>query len=130
MNNPRVDEKIDIVVAACEKAVKMVKDLETRVVELETLVQKMRTDLDSAEHQIAAIQTDNVQASTVADIAHWHATGEEDMYNYMMSVKDDTGAELPMSKKELDQKMEAYKKSRADHDMRPAHTARLLRGDN
>ncbi len=129
-----LNTKLEIVIQACEKAVKLAQSHESRINELESHIQDLTTRLESSEAQLAATQGEIAELSTSSGISSWNSSAPDDLYNYMMSVKDDTGAEIPMSKKEIAQKMEQQAKVRYERmmnqnaPMRPNTATRVLRG--
>lgn len=108
--------KLDVVIAATEKAVLMIKDFEKRLAVLEETNRKLVQENQSLRAQMTTLQNEMSMLGAETGIANFHANAEEDAYNWMMSVKDEDATDMPLGRNELAQKMEAQRKARADRN--------------
>lgn len=110
--------KLEVINMACEKAVKLVQDLEARVKRLEQDNATLRNEVNNLQATMATVANDVAVQTANTGIAAWHAQADEDLYEYQMSVKDDTGPEMPVSNKEIQDRAKSYWDQRKAREMR------------
>jgi predicted RNase H-like nuclease (RuvC/YqgF family) len=108
--------KLDVVIMACEKAVGMVKDMEARLKVLEESNRKLVQENQNLKTEIGALRAEVGMLASETGIANFHANAEEDAYHWMMEAKDEDATELPLSRKEIAERMEKIHQARVDRN--------------
>lgn len=94
-------EAKEMLIKSVEKLVVLNQNQSKEISELKDRVKKLE-DEQAIMRMGMQIHQSNV------GIANFHANAEEDLYNYMMEVKDDDAIDLPMTKKDVEREFKKY----------------------
>lgn len=108
-----IEEKI---IPSIEKLIKLTKEIQQSITELSNRMDTFeKNHLNPLAEQVSmltlqvnSLENDNRDLRTQTQINYHQSNAEEELYNYMFSVKDEDANDLPMSNSELKEAMAKF----------------------
>jgi seryl-tRNA synthetase len=97
----RQKKTIETLVKSVEKLVRLNQEQTKELNELQLKIGKL-------ENKIGKLETEMTINKNNTSMAMFHANADEDLHNYMMEAKDMPSDDLPLTKSELNQKLQKF----------------------